>query len=315
MNYIKEINAFYDTIERNPLSASAVTLWHALMHINNKAYWCLSFTVAASVLKFKTGLTDSSFKRARKELSQKGFITYQSRPGNQAPIYHMISLTHETDRTTACTETTQATHTNTVSQPGSPKTPNTNSNQNPHTDLYADTSTVQSANHITNDTTDHRKDHNTNPLIKQNKTTENQTKTNHHNQGPTNPITFYKTNFDTPSSFIYKSIINWTHDTSEELIIHAMERALEQGKAHWGYVKGILKNWKQNDIRHLSEVQSDTIHNQNRSLYPTNTPEIIPDWFKALEQQKTAQPKTNPTSEYDEAAIIAETQALIESIT
>lgn len=47
MNYIKEINAFYDCLERHLLSASAVTLWHALMHINNKAMWIESFTVAA----------------------------------------------------------------------------------------------------------------------------------------------------------------------------------------------------------------------------------------------------------------------------
>ena len=53
MNYIKEINAFYDHMECNPLSASAVTLWHTLMHINNKARWAETFTVAAPVIRMK----------------------------------------------------------------------------------------------------------------------------------------------------------------------------------------------------------------------------------------------------------------------
>ncbi|WP_156914188.1 hypothetical protein [Paucisalibacillus globulus] len=45
MNYIKEINAFYDLMELEPLSASAVNLWHTLLHINNKARWMMEFTV------------------------------------------------------------------------------------------------------------------------------------------------------------------------------------------------------------------------------------------------------------------------------
>ena len=36
MNYIKEINALYDRQEQKPLSGAAVTLWYALMHINNR---------------------------------------------------------------------------------------------------------------------------------------------------------------------------------------------------------------------------------------------------------------------------------------
>lgn len=38
MNYIREINAFYDRMEQEPLSGSAVSLWHTLLHINNKAH-------------------------------------------------------------------------------------------------------------------------------------------------------------------------------------------------------------------------------------------------------------------------------------
>jgi DnaD/phage-associated family protein len=97
MNYIKEMNAFYDLIEYNPLSSSAVALWYALMHINNKTRWKCEFRVAGTVLRLKSGLSETSFKRARLELKEKGYIDYESKGGNQAPVYRMFSLIENRD--------------------------------------------------------------------------------------------------------------------------------------------------------------------------------------------------------------------------
>ncbi|MBM7572682.1 hypothetical protein [Aquibacillus albus] len=71
-----------------------------MIHINNKAGWKKQFTVAASVLRVKTGLKESSLKRAREELQQKGYISVQSRGGNQAPIYQLTSLSSILDHST-----------------------------------------------------------------------------------------------------------------------------------------------------------------------------------------------------------------------
>lgn len=90
MNYIKEMNAFYDWLEINELSPSAINLWYALMHINNKAGWAETFTVAESVLTVKTGLTDRTLRKVRNELKQKGRIDFTSRKGGRAPIYQVI---------------------------------------------------------------------------------------------------------------------------------------------------------------------------------------------------------------------------------
>lgn len=92
MNYIAEINAFYDWLELNPLSTSAIVLWHTLMHINNKSKWTNEFTVAASVLSLKSGLTDRTIRNARNELKQKGRIDWKTRGGNKAAAYILISL-------------------------------------------------------------------------------------------------------------------------------------------------------------------------------------------------------------------------------
>lgn len=93
MNYIAEINSFYDWLETNSLSTSAIVLWHALMHINNKSRWVKEFGVASSVLCVKTGLSERTIRNARNELKQKGRIEWKSRGGNKAAVYQMVSLT------------------------------------------------------------------------------------------------------------------------------------------------------------------------------------------------------------------------------
>lgn len=57
------------------------------MHINNKAGWAETFTVAESVLCVKTGLTGRTLRNARNELKQKQRIDFTSRKGGRAPIY------------------------------------------------------------------------------------------------------------------------------------------------------------------------------------------------------------------------------------
>ncbi|MFG6147481.1 hypothetical protein [Halobacillus sp. B23F22_1] len=95
MNYLKEIIAFQDEVELNELTVSASLLWYKLMHFNNKTGWKSEFTVPTSAILVKTGLSESSFLRARKELAEKGYITFVAGTRNQAPTYHMISQVKE----------------------------------------------------------------------------------------------------------------------------------------------------------------------------------------------------------------------------
>ncbi|MEK4908365.1 DnaD domain protein [Niallia sp. FSL M8-0099] len=62
------------------------------MHINNKAGWAETFTVAESVLCVKTGLTDRTLRKVRNELKQKNRIEFTSRKGGKAPIYRVVSF-------------------------------------------------------------------------------------------------------------------------------------------------------------------------------------------------------------------------------
>jgi DnaD/phage-associated family protein len=92
MNYIKEINSFYDWLLYNTLSTGAIALWHALMSINNKAGWADEFTVANLVLQGLTGLSRQGLDKARNVLIQKGLVQYKKGTSNQAGKYKMVRL-------------------------------------------------------------------------------------------------------------------------------------------------------------------------------------------------------------------------------
>lgn len=116
MNYILEINAFYDWLETNPISDSSIVLWHAIMHINNKTGWKQEFAVAISSIQNKTGLSKSSILRARNTLQQAGRISFNSRNGQQCAIYSIIAFHTDTQSDTQ-------TVTQTVTQSGTQTVP------------------------------------------------------------------------------------------------------------------------------------------------------------------------------------------------
>ncbi|HEY9362138.1 MAG TPA: hypothetical protein VIQ00_02670 [Chitinophagaceae bacterium] len=100
MNYILQINAFYDWLETNPISDSSIVLWHGLMHINNKCGWKQEFTAAISLIQNKTGLSKSSILRARNNLKQCGLIDFKSREGNQSAAYRIVAFHTEAQTVT-----------------------------------------------------------------------------------------------------------------------------------------------------------------------------------------------------------------------
>lgn len=93
MNYIKQLNEFYSTLDYNPLSANAIALYLVLLHIANKTGWIDEFKVANPVLMSKCNLSKQSVERARNELLSKNYINYKKgKNQNNAPLYHINTL-------------------------------------------------------------------------------------------------------------------------------------------------------------------------------------------------------------------------------
>jgi len=97
MNYLKQINGFFDSIWGDPISPNAQTLYFHLLNVNNRCGWRREFTTANSVLCGLSGLSLSGLERARKELAQKDYIRYKKGTGNQAGTYSVRQLDGQTD--------------------------------------------------------------------------------------------------------------------------------------------------------------------------------------------------------------------------
>ncbi|WP_430790488.1 DnaD domain-containing protein [Virgibacillus flavescens] len=270
MNYIKQINEFYFKIDLEPISVNARSLWHTLTDINNKLCWREEFTVAASKLCDKAGLTDSCFKRARKELEENGYIIVTSRAGNQSALYQMVRL-YET-----------------VSDSEQQEERNVN----------------------------HKVDHNLAPLIKQ-KSKQNNTATT------IDAIAFFQDNFGAMIPYVANDIIQWVTDLGEPLVLHAMKRALEQGKGNWGYVKGILQAWAKKGISGVEAAQAEEVEFRAGSVQKKRSysggasasasAEVVPEWFTEQKRKRELERKQVAIEEVemDPAAEMEEMERLL----
>lgn len=257
MNYIKELNAFYDWLELNELSSSAINLWYALMHINNKAGWAETFTVAESVLSVKTGLTDRTIRKCRNELKQKGLIDFVSRKGGKPPIYKIVPFESEENISV------------------DKKSPE-------------NISEVHVTDHVTGHVTDHVTDRSA--LIKLNKTKQNETKKEVIviDRAQKSPFVFFEQEgFGTISGYISEKITLWCNELSEELVLESMKIAVETGNKNWKYCEAILRNWLDKGIKTIQEVEAAQLaykeqrtKQKQKPFKRLNRVEKVPEWFE-----------------------------------
>lgn len=79
LNYIKQLNEFYSTIEYRPISSNATAVYMYLLNIANKLNWMSDFKVANTILMSKCKLNTSALQRARNELIVNNYIKYKKR--------------------------------------------------------------------------------------------------------------------------------------------------------------------------------------------------------------------------------------------
>ncbi|WP_412176990.1 DnaD domain-containing protein [Lysinibacillus macroides] len=109
-----------------------------------------------------------------------------------------------------------------------------------------------------------------------------------------NAFTFYEQNhFGALGSLIIYKMDQWINDLSEPLVIHAMEKAVLNGKTNWGYVETILKDWFNKKLLTLEaveaadlqwknqQIQAKQQRNQSSRYYPPKQQTApVPEWFK-----------------------------------
>jgi DnaD/phage-associated family protein len=234
LNYIQEINAFYDWLETNPIPDSAIVLWHALMHINNKAGWVPEFAVAISTLSVKTGLKKDAVNRARHRLQQAGRIEFRSRSGQQSAVYRIIPFASE-KTTQSASQTASQTY------------------EIDHCVGLSDTIRITNREQTATQSASQ-----TASIIKLNETKQNETKESAAVTGD-DPFTFYQNNFGVMSPFIVQDMTQWCEEMGDQLVVEAMKRALVQNQTRWSYVTSILKDWLNKGYKTLEAVEAEKV--------------------------------------------------------
>ncbi|TRM11770.1 hypothetical protein FH966_08810 [Lentibacillus cibarius] len=110
MNYIKELNAFYQLMDFHPLSGAAIALWNTMMHFNNQNGWQQSFSAPDSIIEITSGIKGASFQCARNELREQGYIHVTTCESNETATYQMISLIKPLHRINSLSVTEEGQH-------------------------------------------------------------------------------------------------------------------------------------------------------------------------------------------------------------
>ncbi|PDY47664.1 replication protein [Bacillus pseudomycoides] len=70
-----------------------------------------------------------------------------------------------------------------------------------------------------------------------------------------NPISFYEQNFGFMTPFIAEGILAWVDDLNVELVVKAMEIALEKNTRNMSYVNSILRDWHVKGFKTVTDVE------------------------------------------------------------
>lgn len=97
MNYIKQIQGFHNFNRTVMLSSGQISLWYALMYINNSCFWAEWFTAPNKVLELESGLSRSGVQKNREVLRERGLIEFRAR-GTFATGYKIKMLYQESNQ-------------------------------------------------------------------------------------------------------------------------------------------------------------------------------------------------------------------------
>ena len=110
-----------------------------------------------------------------------------------------------------------------------------------------------------------------------------------------NAFQFHEQNgFGVISHHVAQKIDAWINDLSEELVIHAMERAVENNVYTWKYVEAILKDWDKKRLKSISDIQADdkrretAKNSRTQSFNKRVREEQVPEWFHNRNESTTA---------------------------
>lgn len=91
---------------------------------------------------------------------------------------------------------------------------------------------------------------------------------------------FVTKNWQTLTPFEYETLKNYCSSRGEDIVILAIQEAIKNKKKTLKYVEGILKNWKNNNLNTIEEIEENNI---NKKPFKENAKEKIERYLKQNE--------------------------------
>lgn len=125
-----------------------------------------------------------------------------------------------------------------------------------------------------------------------------------------NPFSFYESNgFGALGKHIGDKIGFWMDDLNDELVLKAMQIAVENGANNWNYVEKILIDWMAKGFKSISDYEAHELkraQKRQRQVAPRpnyrNAPvkeAPMPDWLKKQKEEQAAKESNAQTSAVD----------------
>lgn len=84
-------------------------------------------------------------------------------------------------------------------------------------------------------------------------------------------VKFYEQNFGTLSPFIFETLNGYRSDFTDDIIIYAMQLAVEAGAKTINYIKAILNNWQKANVKSLLDAKNENKKNTRGTKELNNT--------------------------------------------
>jgi DnaD/phage-associated family protein len=234
MNYIKQLNAFYDLLQSNQLNSSTQLLYHVLLMVNNKCGWLEWFQRTNQSLCGLAGVNEKTLVASRNMLKQKGLIDFiPAKKKGEITKYKIIQIYSESE-VMGEKKTVQNTPniTPNITPIAGPKT----------TDIYK----LNKTKHIYDSSCCSM--HEIDSAAVTTSTVE------------TNAIYFYEKNITKGriGEFLRAQILNAINQYGDSLVLHALERTVSQiDNPNWKYASKILMSWAEKGIKTIEQAKNE----------------------------------------------------------
>lgn len=292
MNYIKEINAFMDWLETNPLDATTQSLWFHLMAIANKSGWPEWFAVANLTLMAKLGISENTLVKHRNILIQKGRIEYKSQGKQKPGKYRIIPFTSKFEANHEVTE-------------------DVTSKIEANREVTKGFTSNFEANHEVNREVKCEVNHEVNreAIYKLNKTkldinnndddvyiiSSSQPKTVNSND----PLVFYQQNVGPLTPFVVDLVNQYRKELPDDLIVEAFKLAIKNNARNLRYAEKILLSWIDKGICSLDDYKRHEAEWENKKANQEANNEPEDRKYSAEEIEAAARYIKKAVNKYD----------------